>query len=135
MQLDKPRTAMHRSDARISLTRSGPPSRLAAQRTCGSAAPNSADLQRWGTASAARTVPRIDWNELLGVSCNRLLDGGHRGLGIPSLRDGAAFEEARDLGLWELGELRGLQRRAALEICERARLVDNSEQLEVCELR
>jgi len=43
--------------------------------TCGSAAPNSAERQRWGTAPAARTVPRIDWSELLGVSCNRLLDG------------------------------------------------------------
>ena len=38
--------------------------------------PNSADRQRWSTAPAARTVPRIDWNERLGVSCNRLLDGG-----------------------------------------------------------
>ncbi len=27
------------------------------------------------TAPAARTVPRIDRNELLGVSCNRVLDG------------------------------------------------------------
>jgi len=28
--------------------------------------------------SAARTVPRIDWSGLLGVSCNRLLDGTPR---------------------------------------------------------
>ena len=47
----------------------------AAQRTSRSAAANSADRQRWGTACVARTVPRIDWNELLGVSCNRLLGG------------------------------------------------------------
>jgi len=47
----------------------------AAQRTGGSAAPKSADRQRWGTAPAARTVPGIDWNELSGASCNRLLDG------------------------------------------------------------
>jgi hypothetical protein len=39
----------------------------------GSTTPNSADRQRWGTAPAARTITRIDWNELLGVSCNRLL--------------------------------------------------------------
>ena len=53
-----------------------PPPRASRLTDSGSAAPNSADRQRWGTASAARTVPRIDWTELLGVSCNRLLDGG-----------------------------------------------------------
>lgn len=36
---------------------------------------NSADRQRWGTAPAASTVPRIDWTQLLGVGCNRFLDG------------------------------------------------------------
>ena len=40
------------------------PARSAAQRTRGSAAPNSADRQRWGSTRAAKTVPRIDWSEL-----------------------------------------------------------------------
>jgi hypothetical protein len=45
-----------------------------------SAAPNSADRQRWGTAPSARTIPRIDWNELPGGSCNFLLGAGLGGL-------------------------------------------------------
>lgn len=48
----------------------------AAQRNGGSAAPNRAGRERWGTASAARTVPRIDWTELSGVSCDRWLGDG-----------------------------------------------------------
>lgn len=40
----------------------------------GSAAPDSADRQRWGTATAAGTVPRIDGIALLGGSWNRVLD-------------------------------------------------------------
>jgi hypothetical protein len=71
---DKPRD--HRSLTHEMEPRFQPPNH-AAQRTGGSAAPNSADRQRWGTAPAARTVPRIDWNELLGVSCNRLLGGSY----------------------------------------------------------
>ena len=47
-----------------------PPNGLAVQLR-----PTALTVNAWGTASAARTVPRIDWTELLGVSCNRLLDG------------------------------------------------------------
>jgi hypothetical protein len=47
---------------------------FAVQRTCGSAALNSADCRRWSAGPAVRTVSRIDWNELLGVGGTRLLD-------------------------------------------------------------
>jgi len=59
----------------------------AAQRTGGSAAPNSADRQRWGSVPAARTVPRIDWKQLLGVSCNDGMDSPRNvlGIGVPTL--------------------------------------------------
>jgi hypothetical protein len=46
-----------------------------AWRTGGSGAPNRADRQHRGTVPAARTVPSIDWNSLLGISCKRWSDG------------------------------------------------------------
>ena len=67
----------------------------------GSAAPSSADRQRWGTAPAARTVPRIDWSELLGVSCNRVLDGGPHALAFAAPALPPALGEQPEAGAEE----------------------------------
>lgn len=62
------------------------------RRLRGSAAPNSADGQRWGTALAAATLPRIDWVALFGVRSNALLGRALR----TATRDSAGTAMIRD---------------------------------------